>query len=185
MLPEALFSFPMLLIYAILFGSTMKIADLLDEHDLKLFKGSALLFGALWGIFGSLLILGNNLLANFFLAILIHWILRYRIDYLNHGIAASIMLVAFLYNLPNFAVDWLLFSIIFITYVIHGLINDAVDRKEIRGILAKYIDYNSHTMWVPIILIIINPTYWIILLFSIFHVAPYMITKHYGMKHIK
>ena len=102
---ETLFSVPMLLVYSVLFGLTMKIADLLDEHGLKLFKGSALLFGILWGGFGAMMILGNNILANFFLALLIHWILRYRIDHLNHGVAASIMLIVFLYNLPNFAIN--------------------------------------------------------------------------------
>lgn len=182
---EILFSIPMLLLYSVLFGITVKIADLLDEHGLKLFKGSALLFGVICGGFGALLILGNNLLANFFLALLIHWILRYRIDHLNHGIAASIMLLVFLYNLPNFTVDWLLFLTIFVIYSIHGLLNDATDRKEIRSIAAKYFELNSHYFWVPLILTIINPMYWIVLAASVLHVVFYETTKHLGMKHIK
>lgn len=182
---EIVFSIPMLLLYSVLFGITVKIADLLDEHGLKLFKGSALLFGVLWGGFGALLILGNNLLANFFLALLIHWIIRYRIDYLNHGTAASIMLLVFLYNLPIFAIDWLLFLVIFITYSIHGLLNDAADRKEIRGPLAKYVELNSHYFTIPIILTIINPMYWIVLAGSVLHMVSYETTKHFGMKYNK
>ena len=48
-----LFSLPIILIFAALYGITMKIADLLDEHGLKWFKGSAIIFGILWGLFGS------------------------------------------------------------------------------------------------------------------------------------
>ena len=43
-----LFSPFFVVIYAILFGITMKIADLLDEHGLKSFKGADILFGFLW-----------------------------------------------------------------------------------------------------------------------------------------
>lgn len=174
---ELLFSTPVLLMYVLLFGATLKIADLLDEHGLKLFRGSALLFGILWGTFGALLILGNNLLANFFLALLIHWILRYRIDYLNHGIGASIMLLLFLYNLPHFTVDWLIFLVIFIMYSLHGLLNDMADRKEIGGIFAKYFRLNSHYFTIPIILTIINSAYWIVLAASALHVISYETIK--------
>ncbi len=180
---EFLFSIPLLLLYSVFFGSTMKIADLLDEHGLKLFRGSDLLFGAFFGIFGALMIIGNNLLANFFLALLIHWILRYRVDYLNHGIAASIMFIGFLYSLPSFAVDWLLFLVVFLTYSVHGLFNDAADRKEIRGILAKYFESNSHYFSVPIILTVINPIYWIVLAASVLHVISYKTTNHLAKKH--
>ena len=70
---ENLFSIPMIILYAILFGSTMKIADLLGEHGLRWFKGSALLFGILFGSFGALMILSNNFLAHFFIAMLIQY----------------------------------------------------------------------------------------------------------------
>lgn len=180
-----LFSTPLLLIYAVLFGTTMKMADLLDEHGLRLFKGSALLFGILWGGFGALMILGNTFVANFFIAMLIHWILRYRIDYLNHGTAASIMLIAFLYNLPSFTIDWLLFLVIFIGYSAHGLLNDAADRKEIRGIFAKYFKSNLHYITIPLILTMINPLYWIVLAISVLHIVSYEVTKHLGMKYAK
>ncbi len=177
-----MFSVPMILLYTVLFGSCMKIADLLNEHGLKWFKGSAIIFGILWGFWGAILILSNNLLAIFFLALLVHYILRYRIDYLNHGIAVSIMLLVFLYNLPNFTIDWLLFLVIFITYSVHGLFNDAVDRKEIGGIWAKYFKSNSHYFTIPIILTIVNPIYWIVLAVSALHIISYEITNYFGIK---
>ena len=178
------FTLPLLLLYPILFGSTMKIADLLDEHGLKLFRGSNLLFGALYGIFGALMILGNNVLTNLLIALLIHWILRFRIDYLNHGLAGSIMLIAFVYAIPGFVFDWFLFWIILIAYSIHGLMNDAADRGKIKGKLAKYFESNSHYFTVPLILTIINSAYWIVLAFSVLHIVSYETTKHFLMKRI-
>jgi len=52
---------PFTLIYAVLFGITMKIADLHNEHKLKSFKGAGVFFGFIWGILGILLILSNNI----------------------------------------------------------------------------------------------------------------------------
>lgn len=42
-----LFSIPMIVLYAVLYGLTMKVADLSDEHGLKWFEGSAIIFGFL------------------------------------------------------------------------------------------------------------------------------------------
>jgi hypothetical protein len=174
-----------ILILSILFGITVKIADLLDEHGLKWFRGSTILFGVLWGFIGGLLILSNNIMANFFIAILLHWILRYRIDYLNHGIAASIMFIIFIWNLPNFVSNWLIILLIFIPYSLFGAINDYIDRHKIKGNLAKIIQFRMDTFIFPLILTIINIEYWIILASSILQVVFYMATTHYGMKIIK
>lgn len=182
---EILFSVPMILVYSVLFGATLKIADLLNEHGLRLFKGNNLLFGFICGIFGAAIIISNNLLANFFLALLIHWVLRYRIDHLNHGITGTIMFLAIVYILPVFAIDWLLFLSILVIYGFHGLFNDAADRKEIRGIWAKYFESNSHYFTIPIILTVINPVYWIVFATSVLHIVSYETTKHYGMKRVK
>ena len=90
-----LFSVPLILLYSILFGIFMKIADFHNEHRLKLFKGGAIFFGVFFGIFGSLIILSNNVLANAILALIIASLARGLIDYPNHGIAGTIMLITF------------------------------------------------------------------------------------------
>ncbi|MFT4311377.1 MAG: hypothetical protein ACMXX7_02015 [Candidatus Woesearchaeota archaeon] len=46
---EILATIPLLLINSFLFGFFTKLADLLDEHGLKMFKGADILFGILWG----------------------------------------------------------------------------------------------------------------------------------------
>jgi len=179
------FSTPMIILYVVLFGSTMKIADLFDEHGLKWFKGSNILFGILFGSFGALLIFSNNLLTNFFIAMLIHWTLRYRIDCLGHGFAGAIMLTAFILNLNNFVFVSLIFWTILIGFSLFGLLNDMADRKEIKGFIAELAQSQFHYFVIPLILIFFNITYWIILVVSIGHIVSYEVTKYYGMRLIK
>ena len=174
-----------ILLLSAFFGFTVKMADLLNEHGLKLFKGSAFLFGMLWGLTGAFFILSNNILSSFFLAILLHWILRYRIDYINHGIAASIILITFFYNLPNFMMNWTVFLTIFVTYSFFGLLNDASDRGDIRGKLSKIFKLNTHLIIVPLMLALLNSSYWIIAGSSILQIVFYDLTAKIGMRVVK
>lgn len=167
----------MVLLYALLFGITMKIADLLNEHWLKLFKWSSILFGFLWWLFGCLMMIKNTYLAIFLEALVIHWVLRYRIDYLNHGLAASMMLITFLYKFPHHF-DWFLFWTIFLSFSFHGLLNDAVDRWEFKGWLAKYFESNIHWIWIPLVLAITNHNYRIIFEVSSIFIISYEATKY-------
>lgn len=171
-----------ILLLSAFFGFAVKMADLLDEHGLKLFKGSALLFGVLWGATGAFFIFSNNILSSFFIAILLHWILRCRIDYLNHGVAASVMLIAFFYNLPNFVMNWTVFLTIFTTYSLFGLLNDASDRENIKGKLAKIFKLNIHLIIIPLILSLLNSNYWIIAWSSILQIIFYDFTAKIGMR---
>ena len=174
-----------ILILSALFGFTVKTADLLDEHGLKLFKGGNILFGILWGVVGALLILSINLIAVFVLAILLQWILRFRIDYINHGIATTIILLTFLYNLNNFTMNWTVFLVIFISYSTFGLLNDAADRGEIKGRFSKFLQLNYYYIVFPALLLLININYWIILGSSIFQILFYNLADKYGTRLIK
>ena len=78
-------------VFSCLFAVTMKIADLLDEHGLSFFKGADILFGVLWGIFGALLCLSHTIIANVILAMMMGFVIRKRLDYINHIIAFIIM----------------------------------------------------------------------------------------------
>lgn len=123
---ENLFSNYMIILYALFFGVTEKIADLLDEHGLKWFKGSAVFFGILFGGFGALLILSNNIIANILLAMVLACLLRNRIDYLNHQISATIMLLAFIIG-STF--NLMIFGFFFLFVLIFGAIRDYVGDK--------------------------------------------------------
>lgn len=107
-----------------LFGISMKIADLLNEHGLKLFKGSNILFGVLWGLFGVMLLKVSDNIANMILAMVLAFILRMRIDYRNHAIATSIIICYFL-SYCNFISTT--FYYFFLIFVIFGSIKDILD----------------------------------------------------------
>lgn len=175
---EIFFTTPMIILYAVLFGFTMKMADLLGEHGLKWFKGSALVFGILFGSFGALMILSDNILANFFIAMLIHWTLRFRIDSLEHGFAGAIMFTTFVLNLSNFIFNPFVFWITLIPFSIFGLLNDIADKKKIKGFIDKLAESQLHYFIFPLILLMINIEYGIILIVSLGHIFSYETTKY-------
>jgi len=121
---DFLLQMPVLLVWAALYGVTMKVADLLNEHGLKLFRGAAILFGILWGLFGAVLIASNDIIANITLAMVVAFIVRMRIDYLNHAIATIIVIISFL----QFATfDPIPFYIFLANFIIFGSVKDYVD----------------------------------------------------------
>ena len=113
----------LIFVYAVLYGLTQKIADLFNEHGLKWFRGSGLIFGILWGVFGFLLVLSNNLVANVILAMNLAYLVRGLLDYPNHQIAATIIFIAFL--LFTEFNPFLFFGFFFI-FVIFGKIKDYI-----------------------------------------------------------
>lgn len=119
---ENLFSILMILIYATFFGATMKIADLFDEHGMKTwFKSAHIIFGLLWGFFGILLVLSRPDIANVILAMILAFLVRMRVDYRNHVIAATMIIIAFLYK---GIFDPTLFFLFFIIFTIFGGLRD-------------------------------------------------------------
>lgn len=123
--------FLIIILCALLYGITMKIADLLNEHGLKWFRGSAIIFGLLWGIFGALLVLSNNTIANIVLAMNLAFIIRGRLDYLNHQIATSLIVIAFLFGATF---NPILFAVFYAIFLIFGSLRDYVgDKLRVRG----------------------------------------------------
>ena len=122
-----IFSLPMVILYSILFGVTMKIADLLDEHGLRWFKGDAYVFGFLWGFFGVLLILFRTDVANVLFARILAYLPRKSLDYLNHIIAGLMIMIAFIWK-AEFSP--LLFFSFFAIFVIFGFTRDYFGNKK-------------------------------------------------------
>ena len=174
---ENLFTTPLIIFYGILCAITMKIADLFNEHRLKeWFKGSAILFGILWGLFGVLLVLSNVYVANILLAMVIAFIIRNRLDYINHQIAATIIIISFLF----FAIfnPWL-FLIFFFIFLIFGSLKDYVDDvlKKKKGIL---VFLNEAMLYYPIPTLIYCILYgnWIVFWTFLLFTLSYDLTKH-------
>ena len=178
---ENLFSIPMLIIYAIAYGITMKVADLLNEHGLKWFKGSAIVFGSLWGIFGAMLVMGDNTIANIMLAMNIAFIIRHRLDYINHQIASSIIIIAFLFTSTFSPV---LFLVFYFAFLIFGSMKDYVNDilKKKSGI---FVLLNEAMLYYPIPTFIYCMIYgnWIVFWTFLFYTIAYDLTKYIGKKY--
>lgn len=129
-----------------------------------------------------MMILSSNVLANFFIAMLIHWTLRYRIDSLEHGFAGAIMFTVFVLNLAVFTFNPLIFWTVLIPFSIFGMINDAADRKQVKGFIAELGESQATYFIIPLILLIININYWIILVVSMGHILSYETTKYFFKK---
>lgn len=90
------------IIASLLFGFTTDFADLLDEHGLRWFKFSDIVFGALWGFFGVYIILTNVSAGLFIISLTLYWLYRGKLDYPNHALAGvMIFLAAFLFFSNN------------------------------------------------------------------------------------
>ena len=177
---ELLATTSLLLINSLLFGFFTKLADLLDEHGLKMFKGADILFGILWGIFGTLVIIFNSLLATFYLAILINWMIRENIDYLNHRIAIAIILVGVLFSGIVANLDLLLFVITLILFTGIGML---IDYKIIKR---NFLTNNNLFIFIALaIMIYFRVDYWIVFVSYLLNSITYQSVKSWGKRNLE
>ncbi len=163
------------MLYALLLGIAMKIADLLDEHGLKWFKGSRILFGFIWGGLGVLLVLANNLVANIILAMSLAFLVRGRLDYLNHQIAVSIIIVGFLFS-STF--DFPLFILFYAIFVIFGSLRDYIGDKIKKK--SKLQSLYDNVMWyypIPTFVYCVIYGNWIVFGIFLLYTLGYDLTK--------
>jgi len=172
------FATPFIILYAVLYGITMKIADLFNEHGLKeWFKGSRILFGFLWGIFGALLVISNVYVANVILAMILAFIVRMRIDYLNHAIATLIIIISFLFY-GSF--EPLIFFIFLVTFIIFGSIKDYLDDKlKSKGILQKIAEFGWYYL-IPTLIYALFTSRWIVFYIFTIYIISYDVVKYIG-----
>lgn len=166
----------LILASAICFGITMKIADLLNEHGLKWFKGSTILFGCLWGILGIILELGDNIIANILLAMNMAFLPRNRLDYINHQIASSMIILVFLLKATFLPV---LFFAFYFNFLIFGSLRDYIgDRIVNKNYWQRLYD---NVMWyyiiTPLIYCLLYGN-WIIFWTFTFYSIAYDTTKY-------
>ncbi len=162
---------------SIVFSVTMKVADLLDEHGLHLFKYADILFGVIWGISGALLVLSNTVIANILLAMIIGFVIRRRLDYPNHIIAFCIIISTFfLFSDLN----KLIFFSFLIAIVLLGLLKDMKYNKT-KGKVFSYIE--KIYLYIPLIYAFPSFVYsllnkdWIVFTTFFFYDLTYNITR--------
>jgi len=165
---------------AALYGITMKIADLMNEHGLKWFRFSNLIFGAACGVFGALLILGDVIIANVILAMNIAFIIRRRIDYLNHAIALTIILITFLFYST---ISPVLFFVFFIVFLAFGGLKDYVNDVMKKGSGLAFILTESMLYYpIPTLIYCIFFGNWVVFAVFLAYTIFYNAAKYCAMK---
>ena len=160
---------------AFLVGFFTKLGDIANDDGFKISRGVNILLGLLWGVFGSLVVLGNSDVAAFYLGILLSWIHRYKLDNYSHGIGGSIILATIFYVHP--ASD---LQIIITVVTIFGLLS----RHRIFG-KNIFSDYNLYSFIFLSILAFYYPNVWIVVLASLANVIGYHGVKQWWKRRLR
>ena len=166
------------LAYMAVYAITMKIADLLDEHGLRWFKYADIFFGILCGISGSLLVfVANPIVVSVLVAQVISCIIRNLLDYFNHRLAATMILVtAFGYG----HIDFNVFVSFLLIFLIFGGLRDYLGNVvKMRGFWGDFMETMPYYPIFTFIYCIFFGTWILFWSFSLYMIA-YEIVKKVG-----
>jgi hypothetical protein len=132
------------------FGVLLKLSDLLQEHGYRWFRGAALATGVA-GTACLLFVLyrTGDLHRVFWLVVLLHWVLRGRIDGVNHGLPTTAALVALAVWSPElilrYTAEFLYFAVPLTTL---GLLHDLHQYTDVPAPAwwRKFLE-NQHLYW--------------------------------------
>lgn len=153
---------------AFLVGLFTKLGDIANDDGFKLSRSLNIFMGLLWGVFGSLVVLGNGYVAAFYLGILLSWIHRYKLDNYSHGIGGSIILATIFYVHPANNLQIVITVVTLFLFTLFGLLS----RHRIFG-KNIFSDYNLYSFIFLAILAFYYPNVWIVVLASLANVIGY------------
>ena len=138
------------------------------------------------GGFGALLILSNAIIANIYLALILAFVLRYRIDYLNHGIAVTIMFLTFF---ATRIIDWNVLLLFFIIFAVFGLLTDSFEsKKKPRNFLLRFfrgfVDLRAQYYLLPFLYSLITGI-WLVFFVVGLNMLFYELTLRYARSKFK
>jgi hypothetical protein len=170
----------MIILYAVVFGATMKVADLFNEHRMRpWFPGSDIVFGILWGVFGAQLIILDVYVANVVAAMTLAFIVRMRIDYRNHAIASLIILTTFIVQSKVEPMTLFVFLANFVLFgSIRDYLGDVVKRKSSLYTISESGWYYA----VPTLIYSLLTTRWLVFVIFTTYIVSYDIVK-YSLEH--
>lgn len=166
-------------IVSILHGISMKIADLLDEHGMTSFKGSAIYYGILWGGFASLWVIIDVHLANAMLATILAFLVRMRLDYKNHAIAGAMVIVTFLTTSIFIPLE---FAFLFVGLTVLGMFKDYMgEMNKANGLFYKLSEFASYSITTSLVYSFIFNN-WIVFFAVTLSTVSYGLVKYYFHK---
>lgn len=104
-------------------GVISKTSDLFNDDGLRWFRGASPLSGVLWGISGSLLVLVNQYVAALWLATVMYWFLRQKLDHFNHAFAGVCISATGFYAAVHGRVDFVAFALLLAWLAVSGYLN--------------------------------------------------------------
>lgn len=149
-LDNSIFHISLSAIVGALLAVTMKIADMIDEHGLFMFKHADAVFGILWGICGGFLVLIDSVTASAMMAMMIGYVIRGRLDKANHIIAFCIVIFTYFYKADVDRFTLLMFTV---PFTVLGKIKDLKYLKKSNK-LSKAVE----TIYIYVPLIYAVPT---------------------------
>lgn len=159
---------------AFITGLFTKLADIANDDGFQVSKKLNILFGFIWGIFGSLVVLGSPLVAAFYLGILFSWIHRYKLDNYSHGIGGSIILATIYFTHPTSSLHIVITLGTFLLFTIFGLLS----RHKIWG-KNIFTEYNIYSFIFLAVLSFLYPNIWLVFFASLANVIGYHSVKRW------
>lgn len=123
-------------------GIFTKLADASVDNNLKVKEINKVLFGILWGAFASLAVFGSALVAAFYFGILLSWIVRYKLDYYNHGIGGAMVLFSIYLVHPTGFLHYVIMGGTFLLFTTFGLLSRELKLKKKLGWFHEYSVYS-------------------------------------------
>ncbi len=112
-------------------GIAAKYADFMNEHGMKEpFRGAAFLSGLAWGLFGIGMIVVSPLAGLTYVAHVLYWFERVKLEYPNHALAGVLMVLgAFAFEGQFFADHAGELVAVFLGYLVTGIIQTKVRER--------------------------------------------------------
>lgn len=116
----------LLAIFSFSLGITAKYADLLNEHGLKSkFNWASPLSGLAWGLSGMGMIIVSPYGGLTYIAHVLYWFFKVKLEYPNHALAGVIMVLSGFYFQGPFLSDYRDdLVIVFLAYTLTGFVQD-------------------------------------------------------------
>ncbi|HBB27182.1 TPA: hypothetical protein DCZ36_01635 [Candidatus Gracilibacteria bacterium] len=148
-----------------LFGFFQKIADGHNEHGLNWFPYAGILFGVIWGGIGYYLVGYNQVITSIYLAIVLYWIYKLKVDHTNHAI--SVLMILFGVFLSHNSIDTGSVVYLLLSYILIDIVKHKFDLER-----SYFFRYRLQFILIPIIYsVIIQDIFGSVIIFNLLGIS--------------